>query len=140
MEHVIRRMIILGIRLKRSLSLSYSTILQFLLQYFYRVVLPPHRLTDQPGKPPRRAAGAGRSRKEIASARRCGCNRLENVNRGDNDPVGVVHRAKIAFSVLEILDAMYIKVIRFAKGRAAILTSHPVHFTCSERAGGMRSL
>lgn len=60
-------------------------------------------------------------------ARRCGCNRLENVNREDNDPARVVHRAKITFSVLEILDAMYIKVIRFARGRPAILTStsHP---------------
>lgn len=37
--------------------------------------------------------------------RRCGCNRLENVNRGDNDPAGVVHWIKIAFSVLEILPA-----------------------------------
>lgn len=53
-------------------------------------------------------------------ARRCGCNRSENVNRGDNDPAGVVHAAKITFSVLEILGAMYIKVIRFARGRRSL--------------------
>lgn len=83
---------------------------------FYRPVLPPHQLDGQLWK----LAGrdAGRSRKEIACARCCGCNRSENVNRGDNDPAGVVQRGpKLRFRFRRTCGAMCIKVNRYARGR-----------------------
>lgn len=82
----------------------------------------PHRQLEEP-----RVEPVPDGPEKRLPARCCGCNRLENVNRGDNDPAGVVHRAKITFSVLEILGTMYIKVIRFARGCPATLTStsHP---------------
>lgn len=107
---------------KTGLENSFILLCFIPLRILYLRIAASLLSTSAAPSPTGRATKNHRSSKSVPDgpekrlpARRCGCNCLENVNRGDNDPAGVVHRAKITFSVLEILDAMYIKVIRFER-------------------------